>query len=74
MSIYVTVSSIQEEGSGEPLALPLAAEAWADDLLSRLFGVLANLEAPEHRASDQGGAAGPQTGGSFLLSEQSMYR
>lgn len=45
--------SPQEEGSAAPSALPLAAEAWADDLLSRIFAVLTNLEAPDHRASDQ---------------------
>lgn len=66
----------QEEGSGEPCTLPLAAEEWADELLSRVFAVLGNLDAPaEHRGADAGSGSSPFRGHSFLMSsEQSMFR
>ncbi len=66
----------QEEGSGEACTLPLAAEEWADELLSRVFGVLGNLDAPaEHRGADAGSSSSAFRGHSFLMSsEQSMFR
>lgn len=67
--------SLQEDGSGTPSALPLAAEEWADELLSRVFAVLTNLDPPvEHRGADAGSGS-PLRGNSFLMaSEQSMFR
>lgn len=63
-------------GSGEASTLPLAAEEWADELLSRVFAVLSNLDAPaEHRGADAGSGSSLHRGHSFLLaSEQSMFR
>ena len=66
----------QEEGSGEASTLPLAAEEWADELLSRVFATLGNLDAPaEHRGADAGSGSSAFRGHSFLMSsEQSMFR
>ena len=56
-------------------ALPLQAEAWTDELLSRVFAVLANLEAPaEHRGADAGSSNAPGGSVSFLLADRSMFR
>ena len=61
---------------GGPGSLPLYAEEWVEELLSRVFGILGNLEAPQTRsdhAAVQGNATTAPTA-SFLLEGNSMFR
>ena len=51
------------------------SEEWADDLLSRIFAVLTNLDSPEgggEHSSHAGG--GHEDGSSFLIDDNSMFR
>ena len=54
------------------------AEEWVEELLSRVFGILSNLEAPETRsdhAAVQGNAtAAASDQASFLIEGNSMFR
>lgn len=63
---------------GGPGSLPLYTEEWVEELLSRIFSILGNLEAPETRsdhAAVQGNAAAPASdSASFLLEGNSMFR
>lgn len=57
--------------------LPLDTSIWLDDLLSRIFTMLENLEAPETRADTSstvtaGGLSLPTS--SFLIDKQSVFR
>lgn len=58
--------------------MPLYTEEWVEELLSRIFSILGNLEAPETRsdhAAVQGNAAAPASdSASFLLEGNSMFR
>ena len=58
--------------------MPLYAEEWVEELLSRVFGILSNLEAPETRsdhAAVQGNAtAAASDQASFLIEGNSMFR
>lgn len=58
--------------------MPLYTEEWVEELLSRIFSILANLEAPETRsdhAAVQGNASAPASdSASFLLEGNSMFR
>ncbi|KAL3134782.1 hypothetical protein ABBQ32_007768 [Trebouxia sp. C0010 RCD-2024] len=63
---------------GEPGSLPLYTEEWVEELLARVFSILANLEAPQTRsdhAAVQGNASAPASdSASFLLEGNSMFR
>ena len=52
---------------------PLPVEAWLEELLGLVMRMLANLEAPETR-SDQGGGAASGGASTFLVEASSMYR
>ncbi|DBA73425.1 TPA: hypothetical protein ACH3X1_011462 [Trebouxia sp. C0004] len=64
-----------QSGSG---SLPLYTEEWVEELLSRVFGILGNLEAPQTRsdhAAVQGNASSAASdSASFLLEGNSMFR
>ncbi|KAL4431419.1 hypothetical protein ABPG75_006675 [Micractinium tetrahymenae] len=56
-------------------ALPLYTEEWVEELLSRCFAIITNLDSPEHRGEH--GAQGQKLAleeGSFLLDSNSMFR
>jgi hypothetical protein len=61
-----------------PGSLPLYTEEWVEELLSRVFGILGNLEAPQTRsdhAAVQGNASSAASdSASFLLEGNSMFR
>ena len=65
-----------------PGVLPLDTGIWLDDLLSRIFTVLENLEAPETRADTSTATSLPfstaQPGSApraaFLMDKQSMFK
>lgn len=63
---------------GGPGSLPLYTEEWVEELLARVFSILANLEAPQTRsdhAAVQGNASAPASdSASFLLEGNSMFR
>ncbi len=54
--------------------LPLPAEEWVEELLVRVFAILGNLEAPERGEHGAGSRAGGDSGLSFLLAGNSMFR
>ena len=54
--------------------LPLPAEEWVEELLVRVFAILSNLEAPERGEHNAGGRDGGDSGLSFLLAGNSMFR
>ncbi|KAK9792661.1 hypothetical protein WJX73_001340 [Symbiochloris irregularis] len=70
------------EHSGQAGLIPLDTELWLDELLSRIFTILENLEAPDTRSETAAGrgsfkniiAGSASAGGSFLLEKQSMFR
>lgn len=45
-----------------------------EELLVRVFAILSNLEAPERGEHNAGGRAGGDSGLSFLLAGNSMFR
>ncbi|KAK9818405.1 hypothetical protein WJX72_012161 [[Myrmecia] bisecta] len=60
-----------------PAAFPLYTEEWVMELLSRIFAILTNLEAPETRGDhvgSTGGNNGHAASASFLLEGSSMFR
>ena len=61
-----------------PGSLPLYTEEWVEELLSRVFGILGNLEAPQtrsdHAAVQGNAAAAASDSASFLLEGNSMFR
>ncbi|KAL0045726.1 hypothetical protein WJX82_002854 [Trebouxia sp. C0006] len=73
----VVLSSVGTLQSG-PGSLPLYTEEWVEELLSRVFGILGNLEAPQTRsdhAAVQGNASSAASdSASFLLEGNSMFR
>ncbi|KAL0043408.1 hypothetical protein WJX79_003790 [Trebouxia sp. C0005] len=73
----VVLSSVGTLQSG-PGSLPLYTEEWVEELLSRVFGILGNLEAPQTRsdhAAVQGNATSAASdSASFLLEGNSMFR
>lgn len=69
----------QQEHSGQAGLIPLDTELWLDELLSRIFTILENLEAPETRSETAAGRGSYKNGlggaaGSFLLDKTSMFR
>lgn len=68
------MTDLSSQESGTPGVLPMDMEVWAEQLLQRVLGAIAALDAPDNRASDQASASGGggHGGVSFLL--QSMFR
>ena len=71
-----------QESSSQQGCIPLDTALWLDELLSRIFAILENLEAPETRSESAGSKSGAgglpgmseSSGGSFLMDKQSMFR
>ncbi|KFM25207.1 Proteasome activator complex subunit 4 [Auxenochlorella protothecoides] len=65
-------------GDGEEVAtpgFPLETEIWVEELLSHVFAVISNLDAPEHRDEHQAEGLGSGEGEeTFLLDGNSMFR
>lgn len=66
---------LMQGGAGD---LPLYTQEWVEELLSRVFGILGNLEAPEtrsdHSAVQGNASAAASDHASFLLEGNSMFR
>lgn len=73
---FLVPCSLQEHPGSHPGALPLYTEEWAEELLSRVFSIISNLDAPDHGAEDggQGEGLGSSEEMSFLLNGNSMFR
>lgn len=77
-TIIMSNMSLMRASQGGPNGLPLYAEEWVEELLSRVFDILTNLEAPETR-SDHSAVQGNSTAAasdqaSFLIEGSSMFR
>jgi hypothetical protein len=57
-----------------PGSLPLYTEEWVFELLSRIFTVITNLDAPDAGAEHGGREDGSSDGATFLLEGSSMFR
>ncbi|KAH7621507.1 hypothetical protein Ndes2526B_g03845 [Nannochloris sp. 'desiccata'] len=57
-----------------PGTLPLYTEEWVFELLSRIFTVIGNLDAPDAGAEHGGREDGSSDGSTFLLEGSSMFR
>ena len=65
---------IQETPGSVPGALPLYTEEWMEELLSRIFIVITNLDAPDASAEHGGREDGHSDSSTFLLEGTSMFR
>eukprot|EP00803_Ostreobium_quekettii_P004443 evm.model.scf_1622.1 EVM.evm.TU.scf_1622.1 scf_1622:15-10438(-) len=55
------------------LVLPLDVELWAEEVLSRIFALLENMEAPEHRTDQSHTAAKAAVKPTFLMHEYAFF-
>lgn len=68
------INDLTPQESGTRGLLPMDMEVWAEQLLQRVLGAIAALDAPDNRASDQASASGGGGNGGVSFLSQSMFR
>ncbi|KAL6772361.1 hypothetical protein ACKKBG_A29920 [Auxenochlorella protothecoides x Auxenochlorella symbiontica] len=71
----IVLSSLAQLPEVATPGFPLETEIWVEELLSHVFAVISNLDAPEHRDEHQAEGLGSGEGEeTFLLDGNSMFR